>query len=141
MIFRSRASLFGSVVAIAGLLVAACREAPRSNRAPVVREAAASASGPGSLTLPNRATSVKFAVIGDSGRGWPPQHEVAAQMAAYRQNFDYKFVLMAGDNIYEGPATAEDYRLKFEEPYKVLLDAGVKFYAVLGNHDDPKQVF
>ena len=48
---------------------------------------------------------------------------------------------MAGDNIYEGPATPEDYRLKFEEPYKLLLDAGVKFYAVLGNHDDPKQVF
>src|ERR671912_133080 len=95
----------------------------------------------GTLALPNEDRSIKFAVIGDSGRGWPPQHEVAAQMAAYRQNFDYKFVLMAGDNIYEGPATAEDYRLKFEEPYKVLLDAGVKFYAVLGNHDDPKQVF
>ena len=96
---------------------------------------------PGTLTLPNEDRSIKFAVIGDSGRGWPPQHEVAAQMVAYRQNFDYKFVLMAGDNIYEGPATPEDYRLKFEEPYKVLLDAGVKFYAVLGNHDDPKQVF
>ena len=36
--------------------------------------------------------------------------------------------------------TPEDYRLKFEEPYKPLLDAGVKFYAVLGNHDDPRQV-
>ncbi len=95
----------------------------------------------GTLALPKEDRSIKFAVIGDSGRGWPPQHEVAAQMAAYRQNFDYKFVLRAGDNISEGPATAEDYRLKFEEPYKVLLDAGVKFYAVLGNHDDPKQVF
>ena len=62
-------------------------------------------------------------------------------MVAYRQRFDYKFVLMAGDNIYEGPATAEDYRLKFEEPYKPLLDAGVKFYAALGNHDDPNQVY
>ena len=66
--------------------------------------------------------------------------DVAAQMVAYRQRFDFKFVLMAGDNIYEGPATAEDYRVKFEEPYKLLLDAGVKFYAVLGNHDDPQQV-
>ncbi len=92
------------------------------------------------LTLPNDDRSIKFAVIGDSGRGWKPQHEVAAQMAAYRQRFDFKFVLMAGDNIYEGPATPEDYRLKFEEPYKLLLDAGVKFYAVLGNHDDPQQV-
>jgi predicted phosphodiesterase len=93
-----------------------------------------------SLTLPNQDGSIKFAVIGDSGRGWPPQHEVAAQMVAYRQRFDYRFVLMAGDNIYEGPATPEDYRLKFEEPYKLLLDAGVRFYAVLGNHDDPQQI-
>jgi hypothetical protein len=92
------------------------------------------------LTLPNEARSIKFAVIGDSGRGWKPQHEVAAQMEAYRQRFDFTFVLMAGDNIYEGPATPEDYRLKFEEPYKALLDAGVRFYASLGNHDDPQQV-
>ena len=62
-------------------------------------------------------------------------------MVAYRQRFDYEFVLMAGDNIYEGPASAEDYRLKFEEPYKALLDAGVKFYAALGNHDDSNQVY
>jgi hypothetical protein len=62
-------------------------------------------------------------------------------MVAYRQRFDYKFVLMAGDNIYEGPASEEDYRLKFEEPYKALLDAGVKFYAALGNHDDTNEIY
>ena len=28
----------------------------------------------------------------------------------------------------------------FEDPYRTLLDEGVKFYAVLGNHDDPRQV-
>jgi predicted phosphodiesterase len=65
---------------------------------------------------------------------------VAAQMVAYRQRFDYRFVLMAGDNIYEGPATPDDYRLKFEKPYRLLLDAGVQFYAVLGNQDDPQQI-
>jgi predicted phosphodiesterase len=93
------------------------------------------------LTLPNAERSIKFAIIGDSGRGSKEQHDVAAQMEAYRRRFDYKFVLMAGDNIYEGPASAEDYRLKFEEPYKPLLDAGVKFYAALGNHDDSNQVY
>jgi hypothetical protein len=46
--------------------------------------------------------------------------------------------VMAGDNIYEG-TTPDDYRKKFELPYKPLLDAGVKFYAVLGNHDEPNQ--
>jgi hypothetical protein len=45
---------------------------------------------------------------------------------------------MAGDNIYEG-TTAEDYRQKFELPYKPLLDAGVTFHTSLGNHDDPAQ--
>ena len=93
----------------------------------------------GWLALPSRPDSVKFAVIGDSGRGWAPQHEVARQMVAYRQQFPFGFVLMAGDNIYEGPATADDYRVKFEEPYAALLADNVPFYAVLGNHDDPNQ--
>ena len=93
------------------------------------------------LTLPNADRSIKFAIIGDSGRGSKEQHDVAAQMVAYRRQFAYQFVLMVGDNIYEGPATAEDYRLKFEDPYKPLLDAGVRFYAALGNHDDSNQVY
>jgi predicted phosphodiesterase len=93
------------------------------------------------LTLPNAARSIKLAIIGDSGRGSKEQHEVAAQMAAYRQRFGFAFVLMLGDNIYEGAASEEDYRLKFEEPYKVLLDAGVKFYAALGNHDDTNEIY
>lgn len=94
----------------------------------------------GEVTLPNALTSVKFAVIGDSGRGTPEQHEVAAQMERYRERFDFDFVLMVGDNIYEGPASPEDYRKKFEGPYQALLEDGVKFFAVLGNHDDPQQV-
>lgn len=96
---------------------------------------------PSGLTLPNAERSIKFAIIGDSGRGSKEQHDVAAQMVAFRQRFDYQFVLMTGDNIYEGTATAEDYRLKFEDPYKPLLDAGVKFYAALGNHDDSNQIY
>jgi 3',5'-cyclic AMP phosphodiesterase CpdA len=95
----------------------------------------------GSLALPGRQDSVKLAVIGDSGRGWAPQHEVAGQMAAYHERFPFALVLMAGDNIYEGPATADDYRRKFEEPYAALISRGVRFQAVLGNHDDPNQRF
>ncbi len=108
---------------------------------PFVEAATLTNIGLEQLTLPNHDRSIKFAIIGDSGRGSKEQHQVAAQMEAYRQRFDYKFVLMAGDNIYEGPATGEDYRLKFEEPYQPLLDAGVKFYAALGNHDDTNQIF
>jgi hypothetical protein len=98
-------------------------------------------TAPGTLVLPNGVASVKFAVIGDSGRGSKPQYEIAQQMAAYRKLFPFSFVIMNGDNIYEGPATPEDYREKFEKPYQPLLDEGVKFFAALGNHDDPKQIY
>ena len=45
---------------------------------------------------------------------------------------------MLGDNIYGGDSP-RDFARKFEEPYKPLLDAGVKFYASLGNHDNPDE--
>jgi hypothetical protein len=90
------------------------------------------------VRLPRKAGSLRFAVIGDSGRGSRPQYDVAARMEAWRGEFPFDFVLMAGDNVYDG-GTPEDYRLKFELPYKPFLDADVKFYAALGNHDDPNQ--
>ncbi len=95
---------------------------------------------PATLTLPNLPNSVKFAVIGDSGRGNQAQRDVAEQMVRYHERFAFPFVIMVGDNIYEGPATAEDYRLKFEEPYAPLLAEGVQFFAALGNHDDRQEV-
>ena len=127
-------------VLLALLLASACRDRTDLRPTPEVRPLTVSAVSAGTLTLPNRATSVKFAVIGDSGRGTRQQHDVAAQMAAFREQFPFAFVLMLGDNIYEGPATREDYLQKFEEPYKRLLDEGVRFFAVLGNHDDPRQI-
>jgi predicted phosphodiesterase len=84
--------------------------------------------------LPNRPDSVKFAVMGDMGTGDKPQYDVAGQMAAARGKFAYDTVIMLGDNLY-GSQTPADFVQKFERPYKPLLDAGVKFYAALGNHD------
>jgi hypothetical protein len=92
------------------------------------------------LKLPLAPNSVRFAVIGDSGTGDRPQYEVAQQMLRYHASFPFDFVLMLGDNIY-GSQTAADFKNKFEDPYKPLLDAGVKFYAALGNHDNPNQRF
>ena len=88
------------------------------------------------VKLPLRPGSVRFAVIGDSGTGTKDQYEVAREMEAYRNTVKYDFVIMLGDNIYGGHS-ADDFSRKFELPYKSLLDAGVKFYASLGNHDDP----
>ena len=89
------------------------------------------------VRLPLKDKSVRFAVIGDSGTGDKDQYEVAKQMETYRQTVGFDFVIMLGDNIYAGHEP-RDFAKKFEVPYKPLLDAGVKFYASLGNHDDPK---
>jgi predicted MPP superfamily phosphohydrolase len=91
------------------------------------------------LKVPNRPESVKFAVIGDSGSGSRQQAEVAAQMLKVHGAFAFDRVIMLGDDIYgsQGPA---DLEAKFAVPYKALLDAGVKFYASLGNHDSPNNV-
>jgi hypothetical protein len=90
------------------------------------------------LKLPMKPGSVHFAVIGDSGTGERPQLETAAQMAAAHSRFPFEFVIMLGDNIYRGKSPA-DFERKFEDPYKPLLDAGVKFYASLGNHDQTNE--
>lgn len=77
---------------------------------------------------------ITFAVIGDTGTGDEAQLAVARQMVRQREQTPFDFVIMLGDNIYE---TGDERLIKprFEEPYKDLLAAGVKFYAALGNHD------
>jgi len=92
------------------------------------------------VTLPMKDGSVRFAAIGDMGTGEPPQMEVARQMQQYYGKFAFSFVIMLGDNIYGGKSAAE-MRRKFDVPYKPFMDAGVLFYAALGNHDDTNQRF
>ena len=89
------------------------------------------------VRLPLKDGSVRWAVIGDNGTGEAPELDIARQMQHYWTKVKFDFVTMDGDNIYGGH-TAHDFRVKFEEPYKPLLDEGVKFYASLGNHDDPQ---
>ena len=90
------------------------------------------------LQLPNKPGSLKFAVIGDSGQPGDGQRAIARQMTAWRARFPFELVLMTGDNLY-GRERPGDYEEKFSIPYKPLIDAGVKFYASLGNHDDDGQ--
>ncbi len=87
------------------------------------------------LRVPNKPDSVKFAVIGDSGTGSSSQRAVGKELATWRTRFPFEFVVMVGDNLY-GSERPGDFQKKFEIPYKTLLDAKVKFYAALGNHDD-----
>jgi hypothetical protein len=92
------------------------------------------------LTLPNKQNSVRFVVIGDTGTGSHQQHELADVMMRYRQVFPFEFVLLMGDNMYGSEKTV-DYKGKFEDVYRPLLDQKVRFYAALGNHDDSNQRF
>ncbi len=84
--------------------------------------------------------SLKFAVIGDSGSGQLPQFDVGRQLAAARARFPFELVLMLGDNMY-GSQRPQDFVDKFERPYAALLQAGVPFYAALGNHDNQSNRF
>ena len=72
------------------------------------------------------------------GTGGKEQYELGQQMAKFREKFPFVLVITVGDNLY-GSQRPSDFAKKFEEPYKGLLSAGVKFYASLGNHDQREQ--
>jgi predicted MPP superfamily phosphohydrolase len=90
------------------------------------------------VPLPNKEGSFKFGVLGDFGVGDQKQFQLADQMATLHGRFKYDVVVTVGDNIL-GSERPQDFQKKFEIPYKLLLDAGVKFYASLGNHDSREQ--
>jgi predicted phosphodiesterase len=117
--------------AVAGDVVAVEQARPAPATAP---------QQPDAHQLPNEKDSVKFAVIGDSGTGGRSQYQVGERLGSARARFPFTFAIMLGDNLY-GPERPQDYERKFERPYAPLLQAGVKFYAALGNHDDPNQRF
>ncbi len=92
------------------------------------------------VPLPNRDGSFKFGVLGDFGTGSQAQYQLAEQMVTLHGRFTYDLVVLVGDNLY-GSERPQDFYKKFELPYKPLLDAGVTFYASLGNHDAREQRF
>jgi hypothetical protein len=92
------------------------------------------------VALPNKDGSLKFSVLGDFGTGEQPQFQLAEQMVALHGRFKYDLVVTVGDNLL-GSERPQDFQKKFEIPYKPLLDAGVKFFASLGNHDAREQRF
>jgi hypothetical protein len=99
-----------------------------------------SASGAADFAFPLQANSVRLAVIGDFGTGEQAQIDVARQMVKSRALFPFEFVITVGDNIYTG-SQPSDFEKAFAAPYKPLLDAGVPFYATLGNHDKTNERF
>lgn len=96
----------------------------------------------GGGTQPDAASSdaappaaVRFVTIGDTGEGSQTQRDVAIQIRDKCAADGCDFVIMLGDNFYEGgvdSVTDPQWQTKFEIPY---ADIDLPFYAVLGNHD------
>ena len=127
--------LLACVITLIGCAPAPMLEATTQTQPP---PAATRLQGP--AALPNAKGSVKFLVVGDTGTGGREQYELAEQMNRAYERFKFEFAIMLGDNLY-GSENPSDFVNKFERPYKKLLDAKVKFYASLGNHDEPAQRF
>src|SRR5215203_4192286 len=100
--------------------------------------ACVSAAPSGAVPLGSAQGSFTFAVIGDNGTGDAGQYDTGRQLFSAYQRQAFPLVIMVGDNIY-GSERPQDFVRKFEAPYRPLLDAGVKFYASLGNHDSREQ--
>jgi hypothetical protein len=132
---RILASLFIAAAIVCGGLAENGFAQSRSNS-----KGSAQAAHPVKLSLPLKEGSVRFMVVGDTGTGTAQQRELANLMVQYRQAFPFEFALMMGDNMYGGEKP-DDYKMKFEDVYKQLLDDKVMFYATLGNHDESNQRF
>ena len=104
------------------------------------RKVSAAAGSALRINLPAKEGSVRFVIIGDTGTGSKKQNELADVLIKTRETFPYDFVLLLGDNLYGGESPA-DYKNKFEDVYRPILDQNVKVYATLGNHDEPAQRF
>ena len=90
--------------------------------------------------LPPEESTIRFAVIGDSGTGDEYQYRIAQRMTEWHGRLPFDLVLMLGDNIYggslnQGGGNKKDFEAKFDRPYAELLRRGVVFRATLGNHD------
>jgi hypothetical protein len=78
--------------------------------------------------------TVRFVALGDTGTGEKGQYAIARRMVSYHDEKPYDTVLLLGDNVYPNGNPSE-LPAKFERPYAELLRRGVRFHAVLGNHD------
>lgn len=76
----------------------------------------------------------RFLAIGDHGAGTSEQHAVADRMCGVRERRAFDLVVTTGDNVYD-EGHPDRFEAAFFDPYRCLLNAGVRFRATLGNHD------
>jgi tartrate-resistant acid phosphatase type 5 len=81
------------------------------------------------------ASVVRFAAIGDTGKGNEGQNAVARALGSKCAEAGCDYVLALGDNIYEEGVTSvadPQFETKFQQPYASIRGP---FWMVLGNHD------
>ena len=121
--------------------VSASPDVTADGRTPQAPATSGATNGASTGTRPPVAdNSIRFAVLGDTGTGERRQFDVGEQVWKSHAVFPFEFVILVGDNMY-GSERPQDYVRKFELPYKAILDANIPFYASLGNHDDPNQIY
>lgn len=81
-----------------------------------------------------------FVAVGDTGCGCSGQKQVSQRLKEWHRSNPFSVVLMLGDNIYGSSfgtrgGSRSLFTERFDEHYFPLMNAGVKFYATLGNHD------
>ena len=125
-------------VALVLLVLSALGSASRTPATTLPHVPETSAQGPTSIQpLPQgKAQSgvVRFVALGDTGTGGPSQLAVAKQLVAFHDARPYETAILLGDNVYPNGNPTQLVE-KFERPYAELLRRGVRFQAVLGNHD------
>lgn len=77
---------------------------------------------------------LRILALADTGSGDAAQRAVGQRMAERHSQEPVDLVILAGDNIYDN-GEIKLISSRFEKPYRALLQAGVPFHAVLGNHD------
>ena len=80
------------------------------------------------------AEGTRVCLIGDMGTGKPEQYAVARALATDKCDQ----VRVLGDVIYEkGIKNTQDplFQKSFYRPYAPMLEAGIPFYIIMGNHD------
>ncbi|HEY0462045.1 MAG TPA: metallophosphoesterase, partial [Pyrinomonadaceae bacterium] len=96
-----------------------------------------------SVELPDAppvAGEIRFAVIGDTGRGCgrngtkSKQCLIAAKLLDIQKRTDFKMLIFLGDNVYD-KGHPNDFEDNLYTPYKDLFARGVIFRGVIGNHD------
>lgn len=77
---------------------------------------------------------VRFAAVGDIGDGSATQRRVGDRIAALHREAPIDVLLLLGDMIY--PDGRRDlYDPHFADPWRAVLDEGIRMEAALGNHD------